>query len=70
MRSTLQLNTAPRGPESRAGMNTRLPTRAIVSMASIMCPKRCVGPNGDSENTDSPMPITPQLWYMARAQPL
>ena len=53
-----------------AGMSTRLPTRATVSIASIMCPNRCVGPNGDSEKTDSPMPITPQLWYIARAQPL
>jgi hypothetical protein len=28
------------------------------------------GPNGESEKTERPMPITPQLWYIARAQPL
>ena len=68
--STLQLKTAPSGPDNSAGMKTRLPTSAIVSIASIMWPNRWVGPNGESEKTESPMPITPQLWYIARAQPL
>lgn len=61
LRRIPQAKMAPPGPARMAGSINKLPTKATVSIETIMMPKFRVGMNALNEKMARPMPITPQL---------
>ena len=57
---------AAEGAGEQAGRKSRLASIPAVSRRSIRRPNRNVGTNELSANADSPTPMMPQLWKIAR----